>query len=174
LQAAFKKPDGATIFAYHVADPERYGVVSFDAAGNATAIHEKPSAPTSPWAVTGVYVYDADVVSIARGLKPSARGELEITDVNNAYLARGALRVEKLGRGVAWLDTGTPEAMLDAAHFIRTIEARQGLKIACLEEISLRKKYITAAQAKALATAYNGNAYGQYLSQIIAELEAAK
>ncbi len=171
LQTALKQPTGATIFAYHVADPERYGVVTFDAKGAPIAIEEKPKASTSPWAVTGIYVYDAQVVNIARGLKPSARGELEITDVNKTYLARGALRVEKLGRGVAWLDTGTPEAMLDAAQFIRAIEARQGLKIACLEEISLRKGYISTAEAAALATAYNGNDYGRYLTHIIREFE---
>lgn len=170
LEAALAKPDGATVFAYHVADPERYGVVTFDASGKATAIAEKPKSPVSHWAVTGVYVYDSQVVEIARGLQPSVRGELEITDVNNAYLKRDALRVEKLGRGVAWLDTGTAEAMLDAAQFIRTVETRQGLKIACLEEIALRKGYVTTAQAEKLAAAYHGNAYGQYLAQIIDEV----
>lgn len=172
LETALTKPSGATVFAYHVADPERYGVVTFDAAGNAIALHEKPKSPTSPWAVTGVYVYDASVVDIARGLKPSARGEIEITDVNIDYLKRGALRVEKLGRGVAWLDTGTAEAMLDAAQFIRTIEARQGLKIACIEEIALRKGYIAKPQAASLAAAYKNNAYGQYLARVVEEFSA--
>lgn len=170
LQAASQERSGATVFAYHVSDPERYGVVSFDGKGVATGIEEKPKKPNSNWAVTGIYLYDAEVVGIAKALKPSARGELEITDVNKAYLAKKNLRVEKLGRGVAWLDTGTPEAMLDAAQFIRTIEARQGLKIACLEEIALRKRYITLAQAKKAAEGYGNNAYGQYLNGVIAEI----
>jgi glucose-1-phosphate thymidylyltransferase len=171
LQSAMKKTKGATVFAYRVNDPERYGVVTFNVSGEAVAIDEKPKKPTSSWAVTGIYVYDAQVVGIARKLKPSARGELEITDINRAYLKRDTLRVEKLGRGVAWLDTGTPDAMLDAAQFIRTIEARQGLKIACIEEVALRKKYITVKQAQLLAKNYRGNAYGQYLEQIIRELD---
>lgn len=170
LEAATKQTDGATIFAYHVSDPERYGVVTFDAHGHPQAIVEKPRNPSSPWAVTGIYTYDQQVVEIAKALKPSGRGELEITDVNNAYLARGALHVEKLGRGVAWLDTGTPEAMLDAAQFIRTIEARQGWKIACIEEIALRKGFIDLAQAKKLADGYGSSAYGDYLRGIIAEV----
>lgn len=170
LEKATKQKQGATIFAYHVRDPERYGVVTFDSKGKAKNIVEKPKKPGSPWAVTGIYVYDADVAGIARKLKPSARGEIEITDINAAYLKKGNLRVEKLGRGVAWLDTGTPEAMLDAAQFIRTIEARQGLKIACIEEVALRKGFIGTAAAMKLAKAYKGNAYGQYLEQVIAEL----
>ncbi len=174
LQEALEQPAGATVFAYHVSDPERYGVVNLDGKGKAISIEEKPKNPTSPWAVTGIYVYDKNVVDIARKLKPSARGELEITDVNLAYLKQGALRVEKLGRGVAWLDTGTPEAMLDAATFIRTIEARQGLKIACLEEVALRKGTITLDQATKLAEVYKGNAYGQYLAQVIKELREEK
>ncbi len=174
LQSALKQQAGATVFAYHVADPERYGVVTFDNKGVATKIEEKPKNPESPWAVTGIYVYDKQVVDIARGLKPSARGELEITDVNAAYLARKQLRVEKLGRGVAWLDTGTPESMLDAAQFIRTIEERQNLKIACIEEIALRKGTIDLAQARALAAGYKGNAYGKYLTQVIADIEAER
>lgn len=171
LERAFAQPRGASVFAYRVSDPERYGVVNLDVAGRAVSIVEKPKNPESNWAVTGIYVYDATVVSIAKSITPSARGELEITDVNNAYLKAGTLRVEKLGRGVAWLDTGTPDAMLEAAQFIRTIEARQGLKIACLEEIALRKKFITSPQAKALATSYKNRIYAQYIEQVIAEVD---
>jgi glucose-1-phosphate thymidylyltransferase len=169
LQTALKNADGATVFAYRVSDPERYGVVKFDDDQKATHIVEKPTEFLSPWAVTGIYVYDKTVVDIARNLKPSPRGELEITDVNLAYLNQGILRVEKLGRGMAWLDTGTPEAMLDAAHFIRQIEARQGQKIACLEEIALRKNFITPAQAQGLV---KNNSYGQYVQQVIDEVRA--
>ena len=173
LQNAFARSSGASVFAYHVSDPERYGVVSFDTNGKTTAIVEKPKKAESPWAVTGIYVYDASAPSRAKVLKPSPRGELEITDLNNDYLKDGALYVEKMARGVAWLDTGTPDAMLDAAQFIRTIEARQGLKIACLEEVALRKGYITSAQARELAKAYKNNAYAAYIEQAIAHWEQA-
>jgi glucose-1-phosphate thymidylyltransferase len=163
LQRAAQRDDGATVFGYYVRDPERYGVVAFDEAGKATDIVEKPADPPSNYAVTGLYFYDHDVVDIARGLTPSARGELEITDVNRAYLERGALRVEQLGRGTAWLDTGTHAALLEAAHFIEVVESRQGLKIACPEEIAFRMGYIDATALRALAEPLAGNAYGQYL-----------
>ncbi|MDX1530892.1 MAG: glucose-1-phosphate thymidylyltransferase RfbA, partial [Rhodothermales bacterium] len=146
LQRAAAQPDGATVFGYYVRDPQRYGVVAFGADGAPTDIIEKPERPPSYYAVTGLYFYDNAVVDIARGLEPSARGELEITDVNRAYLRRGDLRVEKLGRGTAWLDTGTHEALLEAAHFIEVVEARQGLKIACPEEVAWRKGWIDDAQ----------------------------
>jgi glucose-1-phosphate thymidylyltransferase len=163
LQRAAQHEKGATVFGYYVRDPERYGVVAFDEAGKATDIVEKPADPPSNYAVTGLYFYDHDVVDIARGLTPSARGELEITDVNRAYLERGALRVEQLGRGTAWLDTGTHAALLEAAHFIEVVESRQGLKIACPEEIAFRMGYIDATALRALAEPLAGNAYGQYL-----------
>lgn len=169
LESAFTHSTGATVFAYHVANPSRYGVVTFDAAGAPVALEEKPANPTSNWAVTGVYVMDNDVVNIAKNLKPSARGEVEITDVSRAYLKRGDLRVEKIGRGVAWLDTGTPESMLEASQFIHTVEARQGLKIGCLEEVALRKKFITTAQAEALASGMGNKEYASYLRMVIAE-----
>ncbi|MDE3016468.1 MAG: glucose-1-phosphate thymidylyltransferase RfbA [Pseudomonadota bacterium] len=159
--------DGGLIFAYHVRDPERYGVVEIDKSGKALSIEEKPKKPKSPFAVTGLYFYDKRVTTIAKSLKPSARGELEITDVNKAYLAKGKLKVEVLGRGTAWLDTGTPESLLAAAQFVQTIEARQGWKIACLEEIALRKKFIDAAQFEKLAAAYGNNDYGQYLKSLL-------
>ncbi len=167
LQQATQRENGATIFGYYVRDPERYGVVSFDKAGKATDIEEKPKAPRSNYAVTGLYFYDNDVIAIAKGLQPSVRGELEITDVNRAYLARGDLSVELLGRGTAWLDTGTHESLLQAAQFIETVETRQGLKIACPEEIAWRMGYIDAEQLHRLAGPLAKNGYGQYLLDIL-------
>jgi glucose-1-phosphate thymidylyltransferase len=169
LQRAAAKTDGATVFAYPVTDPERYGVVEFDQAWKALSIEEKPKAPKSRYAVTGLYFYDNRVVDIAREIRPSARGELEITDVNRRYLEAGALEVEVMGRGTAWLDTGTHDSMLDAAQFIATIEKRQGLKIACPEEIAYRLGHIGAAQLEALAQPMAKNGYGQYLLQILKE-----
>lgn len=168
LEDAAALTEGAVVFGYHVSDPERYGVVEFDAAGRAVSLEEKPKQPRSSWAVTGLYFYDADVVSIAKSLKPSARGELEITDVNLEYLRRGTLRVEQLGRGVAWLDTGTPDALLQAAHFVQTVEARQGWKIACLEEIALRKGFITLDQFRSHINGYKSD-YGTYLRTVLRE-----
>ncbi len=153
---------GATVFAYHVADPERYGVVSFDGDGRATAIEEKPKTPASNWAVTGLYFYDERAPEFAAKLRPSARGELEITDLNRTYLERGQLRVEKIGRGYAWLDTGTPDSLLEAAEYIRALERRQGLKVACPEEIAWRQGWISTETLAALAARYKG-AYGAYL-----------
>jgi glucose-1-phosphate thymidylyltransferase len=167
LQRASASTKGATVFAYPVKDPERYGVVEFDAKGNAVSIEEKPVAPKSRYAVTGLYFYDADVVEVAAHLAPSPRGELEITDVNRKYLERGALAVEVMGRGTAWLDTGTHESLLEAAHFIETIERRQGLKIACPEEIAFRMGYIDAAQLERLADPMKKNSYGQYLLEVL-------
>ena len=167
LAAARGREQGATVFGYWVRDPQRYGVVSFDGDGHATAIEEKPAAPQSNYAVTGLYFYDNRVVELAAGLKPSARGELEITDVNRAYLAAGQLTVEKLGRGIAWLDTGTHESLMQASTFIQTIEARQGLKIACVEEIAFRMGFIDAAQVERLAKPMKQNAYGQYLLDML-------
>ncbi len=168
LRAAAERPAGGTVFAYWVRDPERYGVVEFDATGRAVSIEEKPARPRSSWAVTGLYFYDARVVDIAAGLAPSARGELEITDVNAAYLRAGTLHVEKLGRGVAWLDTGTHEALLQASTFIQTIETRQGLMVACLEEIAYRLGWIGAADVERIAKPMRDNAYGQYLLRVLA------
>ena len=168
LLAAAKSPDGARIFAYPVQDPERYGVVEFDKAGRAISIEEKPVKPKSRYAVTGVYFYDRQVVDIAKSLKPSARGELEITDVNRAYLQRGQLNVQVMGRGMAWLDTGTHDSMLEASLFIQTIERRQGLKVACPEEIAYRYGYISAAQLEKLGNALK-NSYGAYLLQLLNE-----
>ena len=169
LQAAAKKSDGARVFAYPVHDPERYGVVEFDAQRNAINIEEKPKQPKSRYAITGIYFYDNQVVGIARGLKSSARGELEITDVNKAYLANGKLDVVIMGRGMAWLDTGTHESLLDASMFIETIEKRQGLKIACPEEIAYRMGYISAQQLEVLAAPLARNGYGQYLLSVLRE-----
>lgn len=160
---------GATIFAYHVHDPERYGVVNFDKEGRAVSIEEKPKKPKSPWAITGLYFYDNKVVDIAKSIKPSARGELEITDVNAVYLANKELNVEKLGRGVTWLDTGTFDSLLDAGKFVQTIEARQGQKVACLEEVAWRKGMIDDTQLATLATKFGNNNYGDYLRLILTE-----
>ena len=163
LQSATDRSDGATVFAYHVGDPERYGVVTLDESGRATSIEEKPAQPRSNYAVTGLYFYDEQVVDIARGLAPSDRGELEITDVNRVYLERGELQVETLGRGTAWLDTGTHETLLEAGMFVSMLEARQGLKIACVEEIAWRMGWIDLAQLQRLAEPMAANGYGQYL-----------
>ncbi len=169
LQRAAARDDGATIFAYHVQNPSAYGVVEFDAARRAVGIQEKPAQPRSSYAVVGLYYYDNRVVDIAQEIRPSARGELEITDVNNRYLEWGALQVELLGRGTAWLDTGTHESLLQAGLFIETIEQRQGLKIACPEEIAYRMGYIDAAQVERLAEPLRQTAYGRYLTQMLAE-----
>jgi glucose-1-phosphate thymidylyltransferase len=167
LQTASKLETGGIVFGYQVNDPERYGVMAFDAQGRVTSIEEKPQMPQSNYAVTGLYFYDNQVVEIASQLKPSPRGELEITDVNKVYLARGQLKVETLGRGVAWLDTGTHESLLQASAFVETIEQRQGLKIACIEEVAYRMKYISGEQVKYLSQDLQKNGYGQYLLKII-------
>lgn len=169
LMDAGRRTKGAQIFAYPVQDPERYGVVEFDDSGKALSLEEKPKAPKSRYAVTGLYFYDNQVVDVAKSLKPSARGELEITDVNKEYLRRGSLEVVVMGRGMAWLDTGTHEAMLEASLFIQTIETRQGLMVSCPEEIAYRYGYITAAQVEAAAATMKNNRYGKYLLQLLNE-----
>ena len=167
LAEARARTVGATVFAYHVQDPERYGVVAFDRERRAVSIEEKPKAPRSNWAVTGLYFYDEAVVDIAAGLLPSARGELEITDVNSAYLERGALHVEKMGRGYAWLDTGTPDSLIEASEFVRTFEKRQGLKICCPEEIAYLMGFIDAAELERLGAALGKSSYGRYLLEVV-------
>jgi len=169
VQAAGGNIQGARVFAYPVHDPERYGVVEFDASGKALSLEEKPKSPKSRYAVTGLYFYDDQVVEVAKSLKPSARGELEITDVNKEYMRRGQLEVEVMGRGMAWLDTGTHEAMLEASLFIQTIETRQGLMVSCPEEIAYRYGYITAGQLETIGSSMKNNRYGKYLLQLLTE-----
>lgn len=167
LNSAMQRQSGATVFGYHVSDPERYGVVEFDADGNALSIEEKPVEPRSNYAVTGLYFYDADVVDIARQVKPSSRGELEITDVNNAYLLRGDLHVKRMGRGIAWLDTGTHESLLAASSYVEAMQTRQGLYVACPEEIAWRKGYIDTEQLRVLGFALRKSPYGEYLLELV-------
>ena len=171
LAAATRRPRGATVFAHPVADPQRYGVVEFDAQGRALSLEEKPAAPRSNWAVTGLYAYDADVVSIAKSLAPSARGELEITDVNRAYLARGDLAVERLGRGYAWFDTGTHPALLQASNFVQALEERQGVTIACLEEIAWRQGWITDDDVRRVVAGLGKSRYAENLSSLVGRKE---
>jgi len=166
LQSAAQQSDGATIFAYHVSDPERYGIVEFNSTQHVVSIEEKPVKPRSNWAVTGLYFYDENVVNIAANLKPSKRGELEITDVNRTYLEQGKLQVQSMGRGFAWLDTGTPDSMLEAAEFVRTLEKRQGTKICCPEEIALRQGWITSHELESLGKAIAKSDYGKYLLRV--------
>jgi len=173
LQRAARQPSGGTVFAYYVNDPERYGVVDFDEEGQALSIEEKPDEPVSSYAVTGLYFYDADVVEVAKGLEPSDRGELEITDVNRHYLRQGELQVETLGRGMAWLDTGTHSSLLQAANFVETIEERQGLKISCPEEIAWRQDWISGADVRRIGRSMDNNDYGQYLLDLVRRREAA-
>ena len=172
LAAAHAREEGATIFAYHVHDPERYGIVEFDANGRVLSLEEKPSQPRSSFAVTGLYFYDRHVVEYAARLEPSARGEVEITDLNRCYLERGTLSVQRLGRGYAWLDTGTQESLLEASQFVQTIEHRQGLKIACPEEIAYRKRWIDARQMETLAETMEKSSYGRYLRRVLHEVGA--
>lgn len=172
LASASANEDGATIFAYHVHDPERYGIVEFDASGRVLGLEEKPAHPKSNFAVTGLYFYDRHVVEYAAHLQPSARGELEITDLNRCYLERGKLSVQRMGRGYAWLDTGTQESLVEASQFVQTIEHRQGLKIACPEEIAYRQRWIDARQMENLAAAMEKSSYGYYLRQILHEVSA--
>ncbi|RON53542.1 glucose-1-phosphate thymidylyltransferase RfbA [Pseudomonas frederiksbergensis] len=167
LRSASAQKSGATVFGYHVSDPERFGVVEFDATGNALSIEEKPLKPKSSYAVTGLYFYDNQVVEIAKNIKPSERGELEITDINRAYLEQKTLTVEMLGRGFAWLDTGTHDSLLEAGHFVHTIEHRQGLKVACLEEIAYGNGWITSEQLQIQATSLKKTGYGQYLQKLL-------
>jgi glucose-1-phosphate thymidylyltransferase len=169
LHSAVNLKTGSTVFAYQVADPERYGVVEFDKSMKALSIEEKPKQPRSNWAVTGLYFYDSQVVQIAKSLKPSPRGELEITDVNRAYLAQGNLRVQCMGRGIAWLDTGTYASLLSSSQFVQTLEERQGLKVACIEEIAFAKGFIDAAQLQKLADQAGKSDYGKYLQRILSE-----
>jgi glucose-1-phosphate thymidylyltransferase len=169
LRSAAAQAHGATVFGYQVRDPERYGVVEFDSRGRAVGLEEKPANPKSSYAVTGLYFYDNQVLEIAAALKPSARRELEITDVNREYLKRGQLRVERLGRGVAWLDTGTHESLVQASNFIQAVEERQGLMVGCIEEIAYRMQYISAGDLARLAEAMKGSTYGQYLRHVLAE-----
>jgi len=167
LDLAVNRKSGATIFGYHVKDTERFGVVEFDDQGNVLGIEEKPKVAKSPYAITGLYFYDNDVIEIAKGISPSARGELEITDINECYLKRGDLKVELLGRGFAWLDTGTHESLLSAGHFVETVEKRQGLKIACLEEIAFKRGWLTSEQLLAQAKKLSKTNYGEYLKNIV-------
>ena len=169
LESANARDAGASVFAYHVHDPERYGVAEFDTAGKVISLEEKPKQPKSNYAVTGLYFYDRQVVELAKALKPSPRGELEITDLNRCYLERDSLSVEMMGRGYAWLDTGTHESMLEASQFIATLEKRQGLKVACPEEIAFRRKWIDAGQLEKLAAPLSKNGYGQYLQRLLRE-----
>ncbi|MDO9609302.1 MAG: glucose-1-phosphate thymidylyltransferase RfbA [Brevundimonas sp.] len=169
FRRAISRPSGATVFAYHVNDPERYGVVEFDDRMKALSIEEKPAEPKSPWAVTGLYFYDSDVLDIAANLSPSPRGELEITDVNREYLRRGKLSVEIMGRGFAWLDTGTPDSLMEAGEFVRTLEKRQGFKVACPEEIAFEQGFIGEADMETIVVALGKSQYGQYLRKLLAQ-----